>query len=103
MTPLVDGRAELIDVEMSYPRVADEENLADLVSKIDDTLANQLFAIGDFYRRTHEPRAAVFTYRYMIDRYPNSPKVPAAQAALARDARSGALDTPEPPPSRDVK
>ena len=94
-TPMLDARAELADIIVAYPDLAKEENAAAVIRSIDDTLAAKLYERADFFRRTHEPAAAVYTYRYMLLAFPDSPKAPAAREALARMPQS-ALSQPEP-------
>jgi len=101
-TQLIDGRAELVEIETAYPDLAAEENLQSLVMQVDDTLAQKVFSTADFYRRTRQPRGAVFEYRLLIDRYPNSPLVPTAQAALTKMPQ-WTLDEPGPPPSKEER
>jgi outer membrane protein assembly factor BamD len=83
-TPLVDARAQLNEIVAQYPELAQEEGLPAVLERIDRTFAEKLYVTADFYRRTHEPRAAAYTYRYLIDAYPNTPEAQKAQQALAR-------------------
>jgi outer membrane assembly lipoprotein YfiO len=96
-TNLLDARSELLEIQTAYPELAQDENIADVIHKIDDTLAGKLYVTGDYYSRTHDPRGAVYTFRYLIDLYPTSPKVPDAKKALAQMPLS-ALNQPEPQP-----
>ena len=64
-------------------------------ASIDETLAAKLYQRADFYRRTQEPRAAVYTYRYLLLAYPDAPQAPAAAQALSQFPQ-WALDQPEP-------
>ena len=83
-TPLVDARAQLNEIVAAYPDVAQEEGLPAVLERIDRTFAEKLYVTADFYRRTNEPRAAAYTYRHLIDAYPNTPEAQKAQQALAR-------------------
>jgi outer membrane assembly lipoprotein YfiO len=96
-TTILDARTQLLDIMTAYPDLAREENLAAIVAAIDDTLSAKLYVTADYYRRTHEPAAAVYMYRYLIETYPNAAQVPAAQAALSRMPQ-WALDQPSPLP-----
>jgi Outer membrane lipoprotein len=79
-TPLVDARAQLVDIATAYPEMSEEEGLFDLVRRIDGTFAQKLYRTADFYRRTKEPAASVYNYRYLDETFPNSP-----EAKLARE------------------
>jgi outer membrane protein assembly factor BamD (BamD/ComL family) len=94
-TPLVDARAQLNEIVAQYPELAQEEGLPAVLERIDRTFAEKLYVTADFYRRTHEPRAAAYTYRYLIDAYPNTPEAQKAQQALARFPAS-AREEPSP-------
>ena len=83
-TPLVDARAQLREIVAAHPDMAAEEGLPQVLERIDRTFAEKAYATADFYRRTHAPQAAAFTYRYLIDAYPNTPEAAKAQQALAR-------------------
>jgi outer membrane assembly lipoprotein YfiO len=94
-TPMLDARAELADIQAAYPDLAKEENVTSVMHAIDETLAEKLVVRADFYHRTHEPRAAVYVYRYLLAIYPQAPQAPKVKAALAREPQ-WALDQPEP-------
>jgi outer membrane protein assembly factor BamD (BamD/ComL family) len=94
-TPLVDARAQLREIVAAYPDLAAEEGLPSVLERIDRTFAEKAYATADFYRRTHAPQAAAFTYRYLIDAYPNTPEAAKAQQALARLPAS-AREAPAP-------
>lgn len=97
-TPLVDARAQLIDLAMAYPELAKQENLEDVIQRIDKSFARKLLDIADFYRRTHDPASAVYEYRFLIQSYPNTPEAEQAKRELAQMPAS-ALQNPPPPPS----
>lgn len=92
---ILDARAELADVAVAYPELAKEEDVASVIQLIDQTLAAKLLQRADFYRRTREPRAAVYTYRYLLQAYPDSPQARTARQALAA-LPAAALDQPAP-------
>lgn len=82
-TPLIDARAQLADIEVAYPEMSEQEDLPDLLIRVDQTLAEKIYRIADWYRRTDKPDAAVYYYRFLIVTFPNSPKVADARKRLA--------------------
>jgi outer membrane assembly lipoprotein YfiO len=97
-TPLIDSRTQLSDLIQAYPDLGTSENLPSVIDRIDATFARKLFVTADFYRRTHEPTAAVYTYRFLISTYPASPEAVRAKVALMRFAPKY-LNTREPAPA----
>src|SRR5205085_11026578 len=95
-TPIIDARQQLVEVMNEYPKLAEEENLGPVIARIDQTFARKIYQTGEFYARTHEPKAAVYTWRYLAMAYPNSPEAQEARKALARMPKT-ALNSPEPP------
>lgn len=81
-TPLVDARAQLADLAAAYPDIAQDEGLVDLIRRIDDTFAQKVYRQADFYRRTNEPAAAIYNYRFLIASFPDSPEAKQAQQWL---------------------
>jgi outer membrane assembly lipoprotein YfiO len=94
-TPLVDAREQLRAVMVMHPELAEQESIPQMLQRIDRSLAAKLVATGDFYRRTRQPGAAVYTYRYLVSVYPGTPEAAAARAQLA-GMPSSALQEPEP-------
>jgi outer membrane assembly lipoprotein YfiO len=97
-TPLIDSRTQLSDLIQGYPDLGTSENLPAVIDRIDATFARKLYVTADFYRRTHEPRAAVYTYRFLINTYPASAEASRAKIALVRFSRRD-LNMPEPAPA----
>jgi outer membrane assembly lipoprotein YfiO len=93
-TPMIDARAELTDVITAYPALAKEEDLAPIISRIDEALARKLLVTADFYNRTHAPKGAVYVYRYLIDTYPDSVDAATAKKTLAGMPKSALADLP---------
>jgi outer membrane assembly lipoprotein YfiO len=93
----LDARTQLLDIMTAYPELAKEENLAAIVAAIDASLSAKLYVTADYYRRTHDSAAAVYMYRYLIETYPDSAQIPAAQLALSRMPQ-WALNQPPPLP-----
>ncbi len=82
-TPLLDARAQLVELAATYPDLATQENLSTLVKRIDNTFANKLIVTGDFYQRTGQNRAAAYNYQYVLMHYPQAPEAAQAQKRLA--------------------
>jgi len=77
-----------------HPRLAAEENLPDLIDRIETTFARKGLVTADFYRRTNQPLGAAYTYRYVSSTYPETPEATEANAAfsaLPEKARTAAL------------
>jgi outer membrane assembly lipoprotein YfiO len=100
-TPIIDARQQLADITMAYPQLAEEENLAAIVKRIDEALARKILDVGDYYRRTSKPGAAVYYYRYLIGTYPDYKEARTAQRRLDRMPKS-ALEQAPPPTQHPV-
>ena len=94
-TPVIDARIQLVSMMNDYPEVSRQENIPEILQRIDETFARKLYGIADFYSRTHEPKAAVYTYRFLAENYPQSPEAGNAKRALSRMPQ-WALDQPAP-------
>lgn len=95
-TPIIDAREKLAVILAQYPKLAAEENLGPVIDRIDETFARKLYMTGEFYSRTHEPRAAVYTWRYLIQTYPKSYDAELARRQLARMPKALLSDAPPP-------
>lgn len=94
-TPLVDARAQLVDIITNFPDLAQQENLNIVVARIDTSFARKILVTAHYYERVHDPRGAVYNYRYLIATYPNSPEAHSAQVKLTKMPQ-WALATPQP-------
>ena len=83
-TPVTDAKAQLEDIVKTYPDLAAEENLPSVLQRIDSTYARKLQVIADFYKRTHEPSAAEYTYEYLAKTYPGTPEAANAQRQMEK-------------------
>lgn len=83
-TPIIDARAQLTELKTLFPEFAAEQNVDDVIARIDEAMARKLYITGDFYKRTHEPRAAGHTWRYLVEHYPNSPMADEAKAEVQK-------------------
>ncbi len=83
-TPMIDARAQMVDLISAYPDLAREENLPEWIDNIDRTFAKKLYETAAFYRRTHEPAAAAYILHYLINNYPQSSQGQQARVDLAR-------------------
>jgi outer membrane assembly lipoprotein YfiO len=97
-TPVIDARRQLLDLAVSYPKIAEEENVQALVARIDEALAKKLLSRARYYRRTHKPTASVYYLRYLIGLYPNSPEAQIARKELPSLPKA-AQENPQPPGS----
>jgi len=95
-SPIIDARKQLEMIIIDYPELAKAENLAPVIARIDVTFAQKLLVTAEFYRRTHEPQAAVYYYRFLIKTFPDAPQAQEARETL-KDMPASALKIPEPP------
>jgi outer membrane assembly lipoprotein YfiO len=95
-TPIIDARQQLQDLTAAYPQLAEEENIPAIVQRIDKALARKLLDIGDYYRRTSKPSAAIYYYRYLIGSYPDYREAQIARRRIA-DLPRWAQDQAPPP------
>lgn len=95
VAPAMDAREQMNTIIRMHPDIAERENLPSLVEEIDRALARKMYLTADFYRRTHEARAAAYTYTYLTRAYPNSDEARQAQAQL-RKLPQWALNFPQP-------
>jgi outer membrane protein assembly factor BamD (BamD/ComL family) len=95
-TPAIDAREQLRELIAQYPDLAKQENLPQLVSDIDRTLAHKLFETADFYRRTKQPAGAAYTYRYVVKAYPGTEEAQASELALRSLPPSALNGLPDP-------
>ena len=82
-------------IQKEYPDLAAEENVQTVLDQIDSAFAKKLLNLGDFYQRTHEPRGAVYEYRFLVQTYPNFPEAEIAREHLLAIPPD---QTTEPPP-----
>jgi outer membrane assembly lipoprotein YfiO len=102
-TPIVDAREKLAGILVEYPKLAEEENITPVIERIDETFARKLYQTADFYRRTDEPKAAVYLWRYLIQTYPKSPEADRARRQITRMPRPALADPAPPAPSADAR
>src|SRR5437879_596900 len=98
-TPIIDARQQLQDLQAAYPQIAEEENIPAIIQRIDKALARKLLDIGDYYRRTSKPSAAVYYYRYLMGSYPDFREAQVAERRIS-DLPKWAQDQPYPPALR---
>lgn len=83
-TPVIDARAQLADLLQTDPQLAQQENVAALIDRIDSTLAQKLSVSAEYYRRVNKPDSAAYLYEQVVRNYPATPEAEAAKAALDR-------------------
>jgi outer membrane assembly lipoprotein YfiO len=102
-TPIVDAREKLAGILVEYPKLAEEENILPVIERIDETFARKLYQTADFYRRTDEPKAAVYLWRYLVQTYPKSPEAERARRELTRMPKPALADPAPPAPTVDAR
>jgi outer membrane assembly lipoprotein YfiO len=111
-TPLLDARAQFLDILARDPEMAREEGVRQFVDRIEEQLAAKIYFDANYYQRVNQPKAAVFLYRTLIQRYPNTREAQVARAAIRKMPPSALTDPPPPQtgmqlpvtrPSMDVK
>jgi outer membrane assembly lipoprotein YfiO len=95
-TPVIDARQQLREIVGQYPELAGEENIPALIDQLDRNLARKLYGVGDFYVRTHAPRGAAYTFKYLTQAYPQTPEAKQAEKALAKLPQWAINATPAP-------
>jgi outer membrane assembly lipoprotein YfiO len=95
-TPAIDAREQLKELIAQYSELAKEEDLPALVDRIDHTLMQKLLVTGDFYRRTHQPLGAAYTYRYVLKAYPQSEEARQADVAIRALPQWAVAAAPDP-------
>lgn len=81
-TPLIDAKAQLTEIAAAYPEIAQDEGLMSLIMRIDETFAQKVYRHADWYRRTSQPSAAVYNYRFLIATFPKSPEAKLSKERL---------------------
>jgi outer membrane assembly lipoprotein YfiO len=83
-TPLLNARAQLVDLAAEYPQLAERQNLQAIINRIDSTFAERLLYTATFYRRTRQPLGAAYMYQEVIEAYPDSDQARRARRELTR-------------------
>jgi outer membrane assembly lipoprotein YfiO len=83
-TPVINARTSLEELAIDYPDLARQENIASVVDRIDAALARKVYQNAHFYLRTHQPAAAAYNFKYLIQNYPTSPEAARAKTDLAQ-------------------
>jgi outer membrane assembly lipoprotein YfiO len=97
-TPLLDARTQFLGIQARDPELAREEGVQQFIDRIDEQLAAKLVVNAQYYERVGEPKAAVFVYRSLVQRYPASREAVAARKILEKMPASTLTD-PWPPQS----
>lgn len=68
-TPLIEAEQRFKVYSERFPEAAKRENISKILGQIADTLAEKLYACGEYYVRVRKPSAAAFYYKQVVDRY----------------------------------
>jgi len=96
VTTIIDARAQLLDIIRDYPTLAREHGLTGIIANIDNVFARKILWVAEYYERTHEPKAAVYHYRFLVRTYPDAPEAITARERLA-SMSPDKLKEPPPP------
>ena len=94
-TALLDAQQRFETFALNYPAIAQKVNVESILKQILADLAGRLYLAGEFYERTKRPSAAVFYYKQVLDRYPQTTWAVDARDALRRFSEV-APKNPEP-------
>ncbi len=106
-TPLMDAQAQLRDIVQAYPELADQQDLSDLLKRINETFAAKIYRAADWCRRTDKPDAAVYYYRFVTSTFPDTPAAEDARKRLKTMPLSALQKAPPRPgdgysPPKDI-
>ena len=80
---LHEARERFLSFQERYPEAAEQENIAALIRRIDETLAEKNVMIGRWYSKQKHTGAAVVYYQGVIRRWPDTPAAAEARQRLA--------------------
>ena len=82
-TPVIDARQQLLDLAAFYPAIAEQENVAAIIQRIDASLSKKLLETARFWKRSSKPQASAYYYKYLINEYPGSAEAGQARVEVA--------------------
>ena len=82
-SPLIDAAERYNVIAQAYPQLAKSENIAEILQQIRVELAHKLWHTARFYDRTNKPKAAIFYYAKLLEKYPRSKWAKQARNILA--------------------
>ena len=68
-TPLIEAEQRFKVYSERFPEAAESENISKILGQIADTLAEKLYACGEYYVRVRKPSAAAFYFKQVVDKY----------------------------------
>ena len=89
---LLEAEVYLRDFESQYPQESDAYRVPQTLTRIQDSLAEKDFKVGQFYERTSKLDAAAYYYRHVMAAWPDSTW--AAQSLERLTAIGGTLPAP---------
>lgn len=95
---LLEARERFISFRERYPEFAEQENIASLIRRIDESLADKHLSIGNWYSRQKKPGAAVIYYQGVVKRWPDSAAAIQARQRLDAIAEATPAGTTLEPP-----
>ncbi|MGA2265341.1 MAG: outer membrane protein assembly factor BamD [Phycisphaerae bacterium] len=100
-TPLIEAEQRYRDFAQRFPISAKQADVDATLEQIRATRAHKLLEEGRFYARTDKPQAAAYTYKLVIDMYPQTDAAEQARAALeGLPSKQAVIPSPPPEPPR---
>ncbi|MFW6132469.1 MAG: outer membrane protein assembly factor BamD [Planctomycetota bacterium] len=94
-TPLLEAEQRFRLFVERYPERAADQGARRTLEQIRELRASKLMKTASFYRRVGRRGSAIYYYRRLVERYPETTSAEEARAAL--DALGAAATAPEPP------
>lgn len=89
---LIEADFRYRDYLNKYPVSGEQEGIGLLLQQIHESRGRKELAVGDYYAKVEQPRAANIYYQYVIDHYPDT-----VAASIAIQRIAGAPDTIDAP------
>jgi outer membrane protein assembly factor BamD (BamD/ComL family) len=86
---LWEARERFLSFRDRYPQFAEQENVAVLLRRIDETLADKHLMVGRWYGKQNHPGPAEIYYREVVSRWPDTNAAVQARSRLSALAAAG--------------
>ena len=80
--PLIEARGRFVDYRVRYPAAAAAEQFDSVLNTIRARRAEKHYVIGEYYERTEHLSSAVYYYRIVMERWPETVAASKARTRL---------------------